>query len=174
MYASAIYFYPNMINGAQNNQAWVSRAWWGTNKPDYYRENDWAILRLDKKLGDAQGWFATQEIAIDAMKNTDGVLVGYSTDFRDGKTAGVYRNCKIIKQYRTNMFLHDCDMTRGASGGPIFAYWDNQPTIYALNVADFRNDGDTSLNLPLYTDQNANIAIWSSELQKKIIELKAS
>jgi hypothetical protein len=51
-----------------------------------------------------------------------------------------------------------CDNTREASGGPMFAYWDNQPTIYAPNMVDFRNDSDTSLILSQYTDQNANIA----------------
>jgi len=173
MYTNAIYFYPNMINGVQKNRAWVSHAWWGTNKPDDYRENDWALLRLDTKLGDSQGWFATRKVTIDVMKSTDGTLVGYSTDFRNGNTAGVHRNCRITKQYRTNFFLHNCDSTRGSSGGPIFAYWNNEPTIYALNVGDFRNGGGTSLNLPQYSDQNANIAIWSSELYNKIIELKA-
>jgi V8-like Glu-specific endopeptidase len=174
LFNSPINFYANMINGAKNHPATASYVWWGTNKPDTYRESDWALLRLDKNLGDEQGWFATKEVSIDAMKNTDATLVGYSLDFRGGQTAGIHRSCKITKQASANFFLHDCDMTRGASGGPIFAYWDNEPTIFALNVAEFRNGGGTSLALPQYTDQNANIAIWSNELQNKIRELRAS
>jgi protease YdgD len=163
-----------MINNVSNHQAWVSYAWWGTDKPDTYREADWALLRLDKKLGDTQGWFATRTVSIDILTNMTGTLVGYSLDFRNGETAGAHSKCRIIKQSTSNFFLHDCNMSRGASGGPIFEYLDGQPTIYALNVAEYRNGGDTSLQLLQYTDENANIAIWSSELPNKINELSAA
>jgi hypothetical protein len=65
-------------------------------------------------------------------------------------------------------------MGRGASGGPIFAYWNNQPYIYVLNVGEYRNNGDTSLYLPQYTEKNANIAIWSNEFVQKISKLSRS
>jgi V8-like Glu-specific endopeptidase len=161
-----------MIDGKSNHQAWISHAWWGTNDPDKYRERDWALLRLDKKLGDTQGWFGIRTVPIDSMKSTLGTLAGYSADFRNGKTAGVHAHCSITKQAKNDFFLHNCHNTRGASGGPIFAYWNDSPYIYALNVAEYRNDGHTSLQLSHYTDANANIAIWSEELKNKIIALK--
>jgi V8-like Glu-specific endopeptidase len=174
VYKDAMYFYANMINGATNIQARVTYVWYGTNTPDNKRERDWALLRLDKRLGDTQGWFGTRQIPLATMKVTNGILVGYSDDYRNGQTAGIHTNCKIMSESRANMFLHDCDSTRGSSGGPIFAYWNNQPSIYALNVADLRNNGDISLKLPQFTDKNGNIAIWSSELQNKILELNRS
>jgi protease YdgD len=173
VYKQAIYFYADMINGARNIQARVTSVRLGTNDPDAFREDDWALLRLDRNLGDTQGWFATRQISLAAMKTTPGTLVGYSGDYRNGRTAGVHQNCKMIAEYRTNMFLHDCDATRGSSGGPIFAYWNNVPTVYALNVGEFRDDGDTSLRVPSYIQKYANIAIWSSELQTEINKMNA-
>jgi hypothetical protein len=65
-------------------------------------------------------------------------------------------------------------MTRGASGGPIFAHWNDGPYIYAINVAEYRNGTDTSLKIPDYVNTYANIAIWSQEIWNKVIELKNS
>ncbi len=174
IYSNALYFYANMIDGQSEHQAWISYAWWGTGNPDNYRERDWALLRLDTKLGDIQGWFGTRTLSIDDMKATLGTQVGYSGDFQNGQTAGAHVNCSITQQKRQNFFIHNCDMTRGASGGPIFAYWNGEPNIYAVNVAEYRDGGDTSLKLTDYVDTNANIAIWSQELQDKIIELQYS
>ncbi|CAF1522728.1 unnamed protein product, partial [Adineta ricciae] len=58
----------------------------------------------------------------------------------NGQTAGTVTNCKIIKVL-DDLFLHDCDAGRGSSGGPIFAYWGGKPYVYALNVAEYRNNG---------------------------------
>jgi len=108
------------------------------------------------------------------MKATLGTLVGYSADFQNGQTASTHMNCSITGQESENVFTHNCDMTRGASGGPIFAYWNDEPYpyIYAINVAEYRNGTDTSLKIPDYVNTYANVAIWSQEIQSKIIELK--
>jgi len=174
IYSDALYFYANMIYGQSEHEAWISYAWWGTNDPDTFRARDWALLRLDKKLGDTQGWLGIKTLSIDDMTATLGIQVGYSADFQNGETAGAHVNCSITRQKSQDFFIHNCDMTRGASGGPIFAYWNGEPYIYAINVAEYRNDGDESLKLSDYVDTNANIAIWSQELQNTIIELKDS
>ena len=174
IYTKALYFYANMINGKSDYKSEISHAWWGTSNPSNNRERDWALLRLDKKLGDTQGWFGAKIMPIDEMKTTLATLVGYSADLRNGQTASAHINCSIVKEQSKGFFLHNCDTTRGSSGGPIFSYWNNRPYIYALNVAEYRNGGTTSLTLPGYTDRNANVAIWSRELFDKIVELKSS
>ncbi|UJR12251.1 hypothetical protein I4U23_016428 [Adineta vaga] len=153
-----------VINGKSNLQARVTYTWWGTNQPDDNRAADWALLRLDKKLG-------TKIVPINIMKQSPGILVGYSVNFKDGQTAGAQMNCRIIKELSSKLFLHDCNAGRGASGGPIFVYGNNKPYIYLLHVAEYRNGGDTTLYLSKYNDNNANIAIWPNELQQKINEL---
>jgi protease YdgD len=175
MYTTALYFYANMINGKSEHQARVLTAWWGTDDPDTYRERDWAVLRLDKKLGETQGWLGARIVSINDMKAILGTMVGYSADFKNGQTASTHINCSITGQSQ-NFFIHNCDMTRGASGGPIFAYWNDEPYpyIYAINVAEYRNGTDTSLKIPDYVNTYANIAIWSQEIWNKVIELKNS
>lgn len=79
-----------------------------------------------------------------------------------------------MKGQRLTVFLRNCDLGRGASGGPIFAYYDGQLCIYALNVAEYRNGGDVPLLFPTYTDENAYSAIWSDEIVDKIIEINSS
>ncbi len=56
----------------------------------------------------------------------------------------------------------------------IFAYWIGQPQIFALNVDEFCNGDDKSLQLSQYTDANANIAMWPKEFYNEIIQLKNS
>jgi hypothetical protein len=63
------------------------------------------------------------------------------------KTAGVHLNCGMTKHMKDNYLTHNWDSPRGSSGGPIFAYWMGQPQIFALNVDEFRNGGDKSLQL---------------------------
>ena len=131
-------------------------------------------MRLSKPLGDQYGYFGFKTLDESSILAASGTLVGYSTNFQNGNTAGAHIGCRIMKKQRTNFYLHNCDMGRGASGGPIFAWSNNEPYIYALNVAEYRNGGTESLWLPNYVETNANIAIWSQELHDKIIELRKS
>ncbi|CAF0936297.1 unnamed protein product [Adineta steineri] len=170
----SLYFYANMIDGKSSHQAFVSHIWWGTTDPNTNRNKDWALLRLDKKLGDTQGWLGVRMLSTNTMITTPGTLVGYSADFRNSKTAGAHIGCSITKQLKDDLFIHNCDMTRGASGGPIFANWNGSPYIYALNVAEFRHGGDQSLQIWNFNDNEANVAMWSVELMNKINSLKQS
>lgn len=167
-------FYPNRINANAPDSSSIDYVWWGTTDPDTYRQNDWALLRLTKPLGDQYGTFGFKTLNDNSMLTTSGTLVGYSTNFQNGQTAGAHIGCHIQKKLTNTFLLHDCDNGRGASGGPIFAYWNNMPYIYALNVAEYRNGGSISLYLSNYADNYANVAIWPQELANKIIELKNS
>lgn len=166
-------FYPNRINGSSADSATVTYVQWGTNMPDTYRDYDWALLRLNKPLGDTYGYFGFKTLDANAMLTSQATLAGYSVNFQNGLTAGAHIGCRLRKKVNDKTYLHDCDMGRGASGGPIFAWWDNEPYIYALNVAEYRNGGSITLLLPNYAEANANIAIWSQELHDAIINLRS-
>ena len=89
----------------------------------------------------------------------------------EGKTAGVHVNCHV--HTRTNgLIYHDCDNARGASGGPMFVMKGNEAFIVALNVAEFRNGGEQTLNVDYYHESYANIAIPASAFLDKLVELK--
>jgi len=160
------YFYPNYINFGSNSKGYMSYVWWGTDKPDTYRAHDWSAARLKEPLGDTYGW-----MGIDTGSYSTVTMAGYSGDFRSGGTAGVHQNCSIIAE-DSGFLLHDCDTTRGSSGGPMFVMKGDTAYVVALNVAERRNDGEVSLNVDSYHANHANIAVKASMFLDKVKELK--
>ncbi|MBL4666611.1 MAG: S1 family peptidase [Sneathiella sp.] len=92
------------------------------------REDDWAVLTLDKPLGQQ---FGVIEIAsghgstyLSRNLKKDVVFqAGYSRDYAHVLT--VHKNCQItdfteLKKKSSPVFLHLCDATRGDSGSPLF------------------------------------------------------
>lgn len=166
-----ISFRPNYINGNSADISGVDHAWWGTNDPVKFRGHDWAILRLTNRLGDKYGWLGVRPTTADNFPPQLSFAV-YSSDFRSGNTAGVHHNCDTRKRFNNeNLIFHDCDMTRGASGGPALRMFDDKLTIVGVNVAEFRNGGETSLHIPKYEDKHANVVIPTKELVAKIKEI---
>jgi protease YdgD len=162
----SIQFSPNRINGVSAETVGINEMWYGTNDPDKFRDNDWAIVRLSSALGNKYGWMGTKP-----REDIDRVTVaGYSADYNSGKTATANIGC-YIKKRSGNFMLHDCDTTRGSSGGPTFTMINNAPEILGINVAEYRNGGDVSLKLPAYTDGNANIAIPTKMFLTKLKEM---
>ena len=166
-----ISFRPNYINGSSADVSGVDHVWWGTNDPAKFRGHDWAILRLTSRLGDKYGWLGVRPTNTDTFPPQLSVA-GYSEDFRNGNTAGIHHNCDTKKRLKDdNLIFHDCDMTRGASGGPALRMYDDKLTVVGINVAEFRNGGETSLHLPQYDDAHANIVIPAAEAVAKIKEI---
>lgn len=138
----AISFAPNLMDGRSQARAEVVGARVGTRNPERDSADDWAILRLDQPLGNEYGWmeWTNADLGTLTQHQKDFVLVGYSGDFPKtdgGSTAGVHIGCSIRGFEREfGLAMHDCDMTPGASGGPIF-YISNQGvgSIVALNSA---------------------------------------
>lgn len=125
----------------------------GTTKYDDEPGQDWALVQLNKPIGDVFGSFKLASNSIIAGGYT---LAGYSGDFRNGRTAGVHTGCNILGELaRHGVVLHDCDMTKGASGSAIWQLSDTSAVIYALNSAQNgrRDERDT------WTSQTSNLAI---------------
>lgn len=165
------YFRPNYINGNSADVSGVNHVWWGTNDPQKFRGSDWAILRLEKRLGDKYGWLGVRGTSTSSFPPAL-TVVGYSEDFMNGKTAGIHHNCTTKKRLDDrNMIYHDCDTARGSSGGPALRMYDDKLTVVGINVAEYRNGGDTSLRLPQYDDGHANIVIPAKDAVTKIKEI---
>lgn len=161
-----ITFSPNRINGVAAHTSRINWMWYGTNDPKKFRHEDWALLRLVDPLGDKYGWMGTK-----TREDIDRVTIaGYSADYNNGKTGTANIGC-YIKKRKDNRWLHDCDTTRGSSGGPVFTMIDNAPFILGLNVSERRNGGDKSLTLPAYTEERANIAIPTKMFLAKLKEM---
>jgi len=162
-------FYPGYTDHQGDVSSPVTYVWLGTNDPSTYRGADWAILRLRDPLGNSTVWMGVRAVDLTEHLNSDRFYAaGYSSDFLNGDSASWEKGCAFTA-FNSNrrFFLHNCDGSRGSSGGPIFDYDDvNQPGvsnhIVALQVAEHRNGGEESLlNVP-YSESTANVAVPAS------------
>jgi protease YdgD len=143
-----IAFEPNLINGRLQNEgdrASVTSAYYGTDFSDgsNLSLDDWAILEIDRDLGNKYGTLNWQPLSTSVLVGNPGkfYMIGYSGDFpkdRPGETAGVHVECSITGEVE-GVFTHTCDTTGGSSGGPILALIDEEFRIVALNSAEIRH-----------------------------------
>lgn len=130
--------------------------------------DDWALLTLRENLGDEFGWLALSEISSHAAQSSFPLRVtnvGYSGDFRGGQVAGLHADC-VIHGVEAEMFLHDCDTTRGASGGPLLLKIPGRrPVIVAINSAEKRPPGNAPLVGISWNPNAANLAVPASRIR---------
>ncbi|BAU12443.1 glutamyl endopeptidase [Leptolyngbya sp. NIES-3755] len=173
--AQKISFEPNFANGASQDRANVVSVVVGTDKPEQNRAKDWAILKLDQPLGEKYGWmeWASEPVSTLTQLPKQFNLAGYSGDFptkkTGGSTAGVHVGCSIRGfEPALNLATHDCDMTRGASGGAIFTISDTgMAVIVALNDAENTSEGEYPAQ---FGQSTANYAVltqaWAGAAQQ--------
>lgn len=149
----------------------ISYVWWGTTNPQAHRDLDWAIIKLTKPLGEQYGYFgwktSTEELQNGFMQ------AGYGNLFYKGESMTEVKKCSMKAIFEEKGLLyHDCDSSQGDSGSPLFTCDKSICFILALHVAEYRNGKDASLVLDQYSDQNANIAIFTKSFSSKLKELR--
>jgi len=170
----SIKFKLNVVDDIPLSEAGVKEIFTGTQSPHKERAKDWAILKLDKPLGNKYGWmeFAFFDSIDEPIRPFN--MVGYSLDFpaeNPAYTAGVHQGCRIRGE-KNGYLLHDCDMTQGASGGPIFFLRDNgEAVIVAINAAQYIIPGGRQ-KAPMYTPRTANIAVMVNSWAPCVSELR--
>lgn len=159
-------FLPNLIHGQVQEAVRITRVWWGTTDPDTDRYRDWAIVRLEKPVGNRYGWMGVRPLNLAQFAWYRVNMAGYSGDFRGGDTATAHLGCAILNTRAGNgMLYHACEGTRGSSGAAMFETpLPNQPYIVAMNVAEAREGGEVSLHPAQYSERFTNIAIGIQEL----------
>ena len=89
--------------------------------PERWSE-DWAILQVDKKLGDTNGYFKMNHSPADAqyVHRQEGLLM---LAFHSGLSGPhITPACSLLRAYTpgdSRVWTHDCDMTKGSSGASI-------------------------------------------------------
>lgn len=145
-------FKPSLIEGIALDESEVVgyETGWSTNY--MLEKDDWAVLRLADALGDYYGYMGWRNLDFDDPEVLDASserinLLGYAGDFPTdnlrefglpSETAGVDQACSILGIWHTDdelndTLIHDCDTNPGASGGPIFALF-NDDNYYLVGL----------------------------------------
>jgi protease YdgD len=158
-----------------DGRARVLRAVRGTSDPDQRRHEDWAILVIDKALGKK---FGTFEIARDVVAgsplNSQLTAAGFSYDRVGSHGMTSHVGCDLKTFFPNGLIYHNCDMSPGASGGPIFQCTDERCEIVALIAAEFRDERNQTRYGVDYSDAVANIAVNPSQFSAVIEALRSS
>jgi V8-like Glu-specific endopeptidase len=125
----------------------VVQTYLGHFPPQPGSSQDFAVAVLDKRLGDELGWFGYRGVqdhwfahsSARREEHAEFVLAGYSSDWYNGERMGVDWGSWLYWRHPNDLYVvgHDGDMTPGASGGPLFAYFaDLGWLIVCVNVAE--------------------------------------
>lgn len=155
---SKMVFKASMINGESLDEANVISYSAGWTSEYQSPIDDWAVLKLDKPLGDYYGYmgwrsldFTNPNVLSEAIEKVH--LLGYAGDFptpalsslgNPTETAGVDLACSVVGVWPVGTpyagtLAHDCDTNPGASGGPIFAKFnDNYYYLVGLHSSSTR------------------------------------
>ncbi len=145
-----MYFLPNLVNGRLRNKsdvAVVTNVLAGTNQPNVESADDWAILSLNKPLGEKYGFLRWRSVPLAVLQRYKNRLsvAGYASDYPDprvysdlaagkGYTAGVHLKCSVLGE-KEGMLVHDCDTNPGASGSALISRIDGVYQIVGLHAA---------------------------------------
>jgi protease YdgD len=107
--------------------------------------HDWALVVLDRNLGDEVGYLEVHELTAGNLSQIgrSGLLVnqaGYSWDTGDNMSGN--QGCRIVQAYEDNSILHECDTAQGDSGSPFLLNVGGEWKIIAVDSQFFSADDD--------------------------------
>ena len=154
----AMTFALNLVNGIPSGEATPIRAWIGSTTPEQVRTSDWALVELDRDIGDQQAPITLQAISFANALPAEVSLAGYNEDVNGGITASVHQGCSILEESDGRLF-HDCDSTAGISGAPLLAFTQGDWHVVAISVSEFRNREQPPIHRDQWTRDYTNVAI---------------
>lgn len=107
---------------------------------DDFDGTDWALLRIDRPLGDELGYLGAVDLAQAggrAARQERIWQAGYSWD--TGTNLSGNEDCRIVDFNRDNTMAHNCDTTRGDSGSPFMVRRGDQWAVVATD-SNFRSN----------------------------------
>ena len=171
--ASNLTFTPNQINGRGRVVARTRLIGAGTTVPysdvSTY-DKDWAVLEVDQDLGSQFGYIHLVNHRPSAGERI--AIAGYSGDYQSGRTATVHENC-LVHGRNNQSFLHDCDVTPGASGAAVLMVLPGETGYSVVGVESGERHGTSAPTeyYDQYDDLNANVAVSSSVFFAPVREL---
>jgi V8-like Glu-specific endopeptidase len=103
----------------------------GTTFPDgYSTDDDWAVMKLYKNVGNTVGWFGFQVMSDSDITSKRLQLLGY-------RSGMMKRSWGFVTAGRKNILYYTMDTEGGNSGGPLFRNNNyNEPVAVAINIAE--------------------------------------
>lgn len=116
-----------------------------TRPPGGGNGHDWALVMLDRPLGDDVGFLEVHQLTDGNLSQIarSGLLVnqaGYSWD--TGNNLSGNQGCRIVEAYEDNSILHECDTAQGDSGSPFLLNVDGTWKIVAVDSTFFNPEDD--------------------------------
>ncbi|PVA07249.1 trypsin-like serine peptidase [Thalassorhabdomicrobium marinisediminis] len=107
--------------------------------------HDWALVMLDRPLGDEVGFLRIHQLTDGNLSQIAGrgLLVnqaGYSWDTGDNLSGN--QGCRVVEAYEDNSILHECDTAQGDSGSPFLLNVDGEWKIIAIDSTFFNPEDD--------------------------------
>ena len=105
---------------------------------------DWAIIVLEKPLGDQVGWIgveAADKWLVGELQagRINAAQVGYRRDRPHAQT--VRAPCAVPDSYGNGHgLLHDCDVVEGASGSPLLIFRNGRPLVIGVHTVRAESD----------------------------------
>jgi len=165
-------FHPNFGNkqNPTSKTGVVTKIWLGTFTPDRRNtlRSDWALLRLDKNLGDDYGTVTVEDADAASLSRNpqEYASSSYDTDFEKATAACWQKGCDFVFLDPMGFLLHDFSNARGASGSPIFYFAGrdhrHSARIVAINVGERSWKHETLYGVP-FSKAVANVAVPSHE-----------
>ncbi|MFA5121025.1 serine protease [Zavarzinia sp.] len=111
---------------------------------------DWAILELDRDIGDVTGIVDIARLDRRGLKALSGgsrgfVQIGYGES--DGDRVTIRRDCKVMEAWDDNTFGHLCGSVQGDSGGPDLALIDGRWQIIGIESAEVDTDSTRGVDM---------------------------
>lgn len=146
----------------------VNRIWYGTLEPEKNQwADDWAIFRLDEPLGETYGFFGVHK---NPNYKFPFSIAGYGREF-SSRYLTIQNSCKVQGQ-SIGQLLHDCDISPGDSGAPMFICGHNMCSIVALQSGERRNGREGTATLEHFDMRDANVAVHPSRFYSTLVKLK--
>ena len=105
--------------------------------------HDWALVTLDRPLGDEIGYLEVHELTASDLSQIgrSGLIVnqaGYSWDTGDNMSGN--EGCRVVEAFEDNSILHECDTAQGDSGSPFLLNVGGEWKIIAVDSQFFEDE----------------------------------
>lgn len=110
--------------------------------------DDWALLVLDKPLGDKYGYMSVTALSANQLASYREriALAGYSADLSLSEIAYVDPACSVKMRWFKNLFSHDCDSAGNTSGAALIAGEASRRTIIGIHTG--QDEWDANYGVP--------------------------